>query len=83
MDEWAMDKNKITTLTTNGPATNEVLPKAGQTHFYETFVHNQTLVFQINSRAEKPRFRLIGLITLNLISKSLGYKSKGCRPFLT
>ena len=36
---------------------NKVLPKAGVTHFYDTFVHNRTLVFQINSSAETPRHR--------------------------
>jgi len=38
-------------------AHNKVLPKAGVTDFYDTFVLNQTLVFQINSSAEKPRLR--------------------------
>jgi len=36
---------------------NKVLPKAGVTGFYDTFVLNQTLVFQINSSAETPRLR--------------------------
>ena len=39
------------------PAHNKVLPKAGQTCFYDTFVLNRTLVFQINSSAETPRLR--------------------------
>jgi len=38
-------------------AGNKVLPKAGVTCFYGTFVLNQTLVFQINSSAENPRLR--------------------------
>jgi hypothetical protein len=36
---------------------NKVLPKAGVTGFYDTFVLNRTLVFQINSSAETPRLR--------------------------
>ncbi len=36
---------------------NKVLPKAGVTNFYDTFVLNRTLVFQINSSAETPRLR--------------------------
>jgi hypothetical protein len=36
---------------------NMVLPKAGVTCFYDTFVLNRTLVFQINSSAEMPRLR--------------------------
>lgn len=36
---------------------NKVLPKAGVTCFYDTFVLNRTLVFQINSSAETPRLR--------------------------
>lgn len=36
---------------------NKVLPKAGVTCFYDTFVLNQTLVFQINSSPETPRLR--------------------------
>ena len=35
---------------------NKVLPKAGVTNFYETFVLYSTLVFQINSSAETPAF---------------------------
>ena len=38
-------------------AGNKVLPKAGVTNFYDTFVLNRTLVFQINSSAETPRLR--------------------------
>jgi len=37
--------------TEKGAAGNKVLPKAGVTYFYDTFVLNQTLVFQINSSA--------------------------------
>jgi len=36
---------------------NKVLPKAGVTNFYETFVLYSTLVFQMNSSAETPRLR--------------------------
>jgi hypothetical protein len=36
---------------------NKVLPKAGVTNFYDTFVLNRTLVFQINCSAETPRLR--------------------------
>lgn len=36
---------------------NKVLPKARVTCFDNTFVLNQTLFFQINSIAEKPRLR--------------------------
>jgi len=36
---------------------NKVLPKAGVTSFYETFVLYSTSVFQINSSAETPRLR--------------------------
>jgi len=36
---------------------NKVLPKAGVTDFYDTFVLNRTLVFQINSSTETPRLR--------------------------
>ncbi len=36
---------------------NKVLPKAGVKCFYDTFVLNRTLVFQINSSAETPRLR--------------------------
>jgi hypothetical protein len=38
-------------------ADNKVLPKAGVTCFYDTFVLNRTLVFQINSSAETPHLR--------------------------
>jgi len=44
-------------LTDNRAAGNKVLPKAGVTNFYDTFVLNRTLVFQINSSAETPRLR--------------------------
>ncbi len=36
---------------------NKVLPKVGVTNFYDTFVLNRTLVFQINSSAKTPRLR--------------------------
>ena len=36
---------------------NKVLPKAGVTCFYDTFVLNQTFVFQIKSSAKTPRLR--------------------------
>ncbi len=38
-------------------AGNKVLPKAEVTGFYDTFVLNRTLVFQINGSVEKPRLR--------------------------
>jgi len=38
-------------------AHNKVLPTAGVTSFYDSFVLNRTLVFQINSSAEMPRLR--------------------------
>jgi len=38
-------------------AGNKVLPKAGVTGFYDTFVLNRTLVFQIYTSAEMPRLR--------------------------
>ena len=40
-----------------GRTANKVLPKAGVTNFYDSFVLNRTLVFQINSSAETPRLR--------------------------
>lgn len=43
--------------TEKGAAGNKVLPKAGMTGFYDTFVLNRTLVFQINGSAETPRLR--------------------------
>lgn len=36
---------------------NKVLPKAGVTGFYDTFVLNRAIVFQINSSAKTPRLR--------------------------
>lgn len=39
------------------PAHNKVLPKAWQACFFDTFVLNLTLVFQINSIAETPRLQ--------------------------
>ena len=47
----------ILTQTTEARTANKVLPKAGVTCFYDTFVLNRTLVFQINSSAETPRLR--------------------------
>jgi|APTNR8051073442_1049403.scaffolds.fasta_scaffold12004_3 hypothetical protein len=44
-------------MTSSKPAANKVLPKAGVTNFYETFVLYSTLVFQMNSSAEMPRLR--------------------------
>jgi len=38
-------------------ADNKVLPKAGVTGFYDTFVLNPTLIFQINSSDKTPRLR--------------------------
>ncbi len=49
--------NGLQGRTDRTPAGNKVLPKAGVTNFYDTFVHNRTLVFQINSSAETPRLR--------------------------
>ena len=46
-----------TLQTERKAADNKVLPKAGVTNFYETFVLNRTLVFQTNSSAETPRLR--------------------------
>jgi hypothetical protein len=43
--------------TDSRAAGNKVLPKAGVTNFYETFVLYSALVFQINSSAEMPRLR--------------------------
>ncbi|MCZ2130680.1 MAG: hypothetical protein LC109_10490 [Bacteroidia bacterium] len=37
-------------------AHNKVLPKAGVTCFYDTFVLNRSLVFQIDSSAKNPAF---------------------------
>jgi hypothetical protein len=45
------------TRTTEARTANKVLPKAGVTGFYDTFVLNRTIVFQINSSAETPRLR--------------------------
>ncbi|MCE7955985.1 MAG: hypothetical protein DYH00_10025 [Bacteroidetes bacterium CHB6] len=36
---------------------NKILRKAGVTGFYDTFVLNRTLVFQMNGSAETPRLR--------------------------
>ncbi len=43
--------------TEKGAAGNKVLPKAGVTGFYDTFVLNRTLVFQMNGSAKTPRLR--------------------------
>ena len=43
--------------TDSRAAHNKGLPKAGVTNFYDTFVLNQTLVFQLNGSAEIPRLR--------------------------
>jgi hypothetical protein len=40
-----------------GRTANKVLPKSGVMGFYDTFVLNRTLVFQINSSAKMPRLR--------------------------
>jgi hypothetical protein len=45
------------TRTTEARTANKVLPKAGVTCLYDTFVLNRTLVFQINNSAETPRLR--------------------------
>ena len=45
------------TQTTEARTANKVLPKAGVMCFYDTFVLNRNLVFQINSSAETPRLR--------------------------
>ena len=49
--------NGLQTMLTRTPAGNKVLPKAGVTNFYETFMLYSTLVFQINCSAEIPRLR--------------------------
>lgn len=41
----------------NRAASNKGLLKVGGTGFYDSFVLNQTLVFQMNSSAETSRFR--------------------------
>jgi hypothetical protein len=38
-------------------AANKGLPKAGVQCFYDSFVLNQNLVFQMNGSAESPRLR--------------------------
>jgi hypothetical protein len=45
------------TRTKEARTANKVLPKAGVSGFYDTFVLNRTIVFQINSSAETPRLR--------------------------
>ena len=44
-------------ITVPSQGTHKVLPKAGVTNFYETFVLYSTSVFQINGSAETPRLR--------------------------
>jgi hypothetical protein len=48
---------QTTLLTDRRASANKVLPKAGVKCFYDTFVLNRTLVFQINSSAGTPRLR--------------------------
>ena len=48
-DNWTTEKE--------AHAHNKGLPKAGVTSFYDSFVLNQTLVFQMNGSAETPRLR--------------------------
>jgi len=43
--------------TDSRAAHNKGLPKAGMTSFYDSFVLNRTLVFQMNGSAEIPRLR--------------------------
>ncbi len=44
-------------LTKKQRTANKVLPKAGVTNIYETFVLYSTSVFQMNSSAKTPRLR--------------------------
>ena len=48
-DNWTTEKE--------AHAHNKGLPKAGVTSFYDSFVLNRTLIFQINGSAEMPRLR--------------------------
>lgn len=48
-DNWKTEKE--------AHAHNKGLPKAGVASIYDSFVLNQTLVFQINGSAESPRLR--------------------------
>lgn len=48
-DNWTTEKE--------AHAHNKGLPKAGVTSFYDSFVLNRALVFQINSSAKTPRLR--------------------------
>ena len=48
-DNWSTEKE--------AHAHNKGLPKAGVTGFYDSFVLNQTLIFQMNGSAETPRLR--------------------------
>jgi hypothetical protein len=52
-----MQMDKATGHGQRRASANKVLPKAGVSSFYDTFVLNQTLVFHINSSAETPRLR--------------------------
>lgn len=55
--EQSVCKLDMTHLRTDRRASgNKGLPKAGVTSFYDSFVLNQTLVFQINGCAETPTF---------------------------
>lgn len=48
-DNWTTEKE--------AHAHNKGLPKAGVMSFYDSFVLNRTLVFQMNGSAETPRLR--------------------------
>ena len=41
----------------SGDADNKGMTKAGRTCFYDSFVLNQALVFQMNGSAESPHLR--------------------------
>jgi len=56
-ENFMQTQNHIASFRKCGDADNKVLPKAGLTNFYDTFVLNQSLVFQINNSAETPRLR--------------------------
>ncbi len=57
------------TRTTEARTANKVLPKAGVTSFYETFVLYSTLVFQMNSSAKTPRLRQYPTVGRNYIKR--------------
>jgi len=44
-------------MTDRRTADNKGLPKAGLTSFYDSFVLNRTLVFQMDGSAKMPRLR--------------------------